>query len=53
MFESLYRSEFLTKEQLNALHLYKYGAIDRSFTTKYILSYYWNWCVQFFPMWMA
>ncbi|GAA5806970.1 hypothetical protein MFLAVUS_000319 [Mucor flavus] len=53
MFESLYRSEFLTQEQLNALHLYKYGAIDRSFTTKYILSYYWNWCVQFFPINMA
>ncbi|KAI9357869.1 CDP-alcohol phosphatidyltransferase-domain-containing protein [Pilaira anomala] len=53
MFESLYRSEFLTKEQLNALHLYKYGAIDRSFITKYVLSHYWNWCVQFFPINMA
>lgn len=53
MFESFYRSEFLTKEQLNALHLYKYGAVDRSFTSRYLLSHYWNWCVQFFPMSMA
>ncbi|KAK4510761.1 uncharacterized protein ATC70_005194 [Mucor velutinosus] len=53
MFESLWRSEFLSKQQLNALHLYKYGAVDRSLISKYCLSYYWNWCVQFFPMSMA
>ncbi|KAG1450034.1 hypothetical protein G6F56_008466 [Rhizopus delemar] len=47
------KSEFLSQDQLNALHSYKYSAIDRSLTTKYILSHYWNWCVQFFPMNMA
>ncbi|CAO3672783.1 unnamed protein product [Rhizopus stolonifer] len=47
------KSEFLNQDQLNALHSYKYSAIDRSLTTKYILSHYWNWCVQFFPMNMA
>ncbi|KAI8877075.1 Choline/ethanolaminephosphotransferase [Backusella circina FSU 941] len=50
---SLFNPEFLSKKQLEALHLYKYGAVDRSFTTKYILRHYWNWCVQFFPMSMA
>ncbi|KAI8328939.1 CDP-alcohol phosphatidyltransferase-domain-containing protein [Choanephora cucurbitarum] len=53
MFESLLGSDFLTKDQLRALDSYKYSAIDRSFTTKYVLSHYWNWCVQFFPMNMA
>ncbi|KAI9248614.1 CDP-alcohol phosphatidyltransferase-domain-containing protein [Sporodiniella umbellata] len=47
------KSEFLSQDQLNALHSYKYSAIDRSLTTKYILSHYWNWCVQFFPINMA
>ncbi|PHZ17726.1 Choline/ethanolaminephosphotransferase [Rhizopus microsporus ATCC 52813] len=49
----LLKSEFLSQKQLEALRLYKYRAIDRSFTTKYILSHYWNWCVQFFPISMA
>ncbi|KAG0786687.1 hypothetical protein G6F57_002733 [Rhizopus arrhizus] len=48
-----WKSEFLSQDQLNALHLYKYSAVDRSFTTKYILSHYWNWCLQFFPINMA
>ncbi|KAG0745098.1 hypothetical protein G6F57_004246 [Rhizopus arrhizus] len=47
------KSEFLSQDQLNALHSYKYSAVDRSFTTKYVLSHYWNWCVQFFPINMA
>ncbi|KAI7906091.1 CDP-alcohol phosphatidyltransferase-domain-containing protein [Cokeromyces recurvatus] len=47
------KAEFLTREQLSALHLYKYRAIDKSFVSRYVLSHYWNWCVQFFPINMA
>ncbi|RCH77944.1 hypothetical protein CU098_001076, partial [Rhizopus stolonifer] len=53
MFKSLLKPEFLDREQLKALDSYKYSAVDRSFTTKYVLSHYWNWCVQFFPISMA
>ncbi|KAI8089769.1 CDP-alcohol phosphatidyltransferase-domain-containing protein [Halteromyces radiatus] len=50
---SLFSPEFLTQEQLENLKLYKYAAIDRSFTTKYILRHYWNAAIELFPMWMA
>lgn len=35
------------------LKLYKYGSIDRSPITKYIMKPYWDWAVTLFPMWMA
>ncbi|KAI8990911.1 hypothetical protein BDF20DRAFT_841466 [Mycotypha africana] len=53
MLDSFFKRDFLTHKQLNALRLYKYKAMDRSFISNYILKHYWNWCVQFFPMSMA
>ncbi|KAI8983801.1 CDP-alcohol phosphatidyltransferase-domain-containing protein [Pilobolus umbonatus] len=53
MYDSIFKEEFLTQEQLAALNLYKYQAVDKSLITKYLLSHYWNWCVQFFPINMA
>ncbi|KAJ1514797.1 hypothetical protein HMI56_007397 [Coelomomyces lativittatus] len=35
------------------LKQYKYVGVDKSFLSKYILNYYWNWVVQWFPLWMA
>lgn len=49
----VFHSKYLTKEALDNLKLYKYGAVDLSPLSKYILQPYWVWCLQFFPMWMA
>ena len=38
---------------LDNLKLYKYGAVDKSPLTKYIMKPYWDWAVTLFPMWMA
>lgn len=49
----LFQSEFLTEEQLNNLKLYKYSAVDKSFTTRLFLRHYWNWSIELFPLWIA
>ncbi|KAI8070516.1 CDP-alcohol phosphatidyltransferase-domain-containing protein [Gongronella butleri] len=50
---SLFTSDFLSQDQLDNLKLYKYAAVDRSFTTKYILRHYWSACIELFPMSIA
>ncbi|KAI9027462.1 CDP-alcohol phosphatidyltransferase-domain-containing protein [Phycomyces nitens] len=50
---SIFSPDFLTNEQLANLKLYKYAAVDLSFTSRYLLVHYWNWAVGFFPMRMA
>jgi ethanolaminephosphotransferase len=50
---SLLAPDFLSQQQLDNLKLYKYAAIDRSFTTKYVLRHYWNAVIELFPLWMA
>ncbi|KAF9972332.1 hypothetical protein BGZ73_004569 [Actinomortierella ambigua] len=49
----LQESEYVSDAGLANLRLYKYGCVDKSPVTKYILSHYWNWAVTLFPMWMA
>jgi ethanolaminephosphotransferase len=44
---------YVTKEALDNLKYYKYGSVDLSPLSYYILQPYWSWCVQFFPLWMA
>ncbi|RUP47626.1 hypothetical protein BC936DRAFT_145516 [Jimgerdemannia flammicorona] len=46
-------STYVSQKALQNLKLYKYASVDRSPTTKYILRYYWDWAVGFFPLWMA
>ncbi|KAF9366224.1 hypothetical protein BGX34_005150 [Mortierella sp. NVP85] len=52
-FGSLQESDYVSEVGLANLRLYKYGCVDKSPVTKYILSHYWNWAVTLFPMWMA
>jgi len=35
------------------LKTYTYSGIDKSFLSRYVLSRYWNWLVQWFPLWFA
>ncbi|KAF9284575.1 hypothetical protein BGZ74_001708 [Mortierella antarctica] len=49
----LHESDYVSDAGLANLRLYKYGCVDKSPVTKYVLSHYWNWAVTLFPMWMA
>ncbi|KCV71128.1 hypothetical protein H696_02079 [Fonticula alba] len=40
-------------EALKGLDSYKYGAVDKSPVTKYVMKPYWDWAATLFPMWMA
>ncbi|KAI3659471.1 hypothetical protein MP638_004533 [Amoeboaphelidium occidentale] len=44
---------YVTEEGLKNLKYYKYGAVDLSPLSKYVLQPYWSYMVQFFPLWMA
>ncbi|KAG2217464.1 hypothetical protein INT45_011900 [Circinella minor] len=44
---------YIPKEALPNLHRYKYGGVDKSLVSRYILSVYWNNLVKIFPVWVA
>ncbi|XP_055375949.1 ethanolaminephosphotransferase 1 isoform X2 [Condylostylus longicornis] len=45
--------KYLTEAHLKGFEKYKYSCIDTSYLSRYIMHPFWNWCVQFFPTWMA
>lgn len=49
----LFGVDYLSKEALSNLKHYKYGAIDKSLITKYIMKPYWDFAVTLFPLWIA
>lgn len=38
---------------LSSLRSYQYRSIDNSPISRHVLSHYWNWAIQWFPLWMA
>ncbi|KAL4703031.1 hypothetical protein ACJJTC_000476 [Scirpophaga incertulas] len=46
-------SQFLTPDKLNGFEKYKYNSIDTSILSNYVMHPFWNWCVQFCPVWVA
>ncbi|XP_063363203.1 ethanolaminephosphotransferase 1 [Cydia amplana] len=44
---------FLSKENLEGFDKYKYNSIDTSVLSNYVMHPFWNWCVQFCPVWVA
>ncbi|KAI9496956.1 CDP-alcohol phosphatidyltransferase-domain-containing protein [Zychaea mexicana] len=44
---------YIPTEALPNLHKYKYGSVDKSLVSRYILSVYWNNLVKIFPLWVA
>ncbi|XP_048480524.1 ethanolaminephosphotransferase 1 [Plutella xylostella] len=44
---------YLSKEQLEGFERYKYNSIDTSVLSNYVMHPFWNWCMQFCPMWVA
>ncbi|XP_073949010.1 ethanolaminephosphotransferase 1-like [Choristoneura fumiferana] len=46
-------ARFLTDEKLEGFDKYKYNSIDTSILSNYVMHPFWNWCVQFCPVWVA
>lgn len=46
-------TEPIPEKNLEGLRKYKYASVDNSLLSKYVLCHYWNWLVQFVPLWMA
>ncbi|CAF3337005.1 unnamed protein product [Rotaria socialis] len=44
---------YLNQGHLKGLNEYKYNAVDTSPVSNYIMQPFWNWCVEFFPRWLA
>ncbi|XP_028162238.1 ethanolaminephosphotransferase 1-like isoform X1 [Ostrinia furnacalis] len=44
---------FLTPDKLAGFEKYKYNSIDTSVLSNYVMHPFWNWCVQFCPVWVA
>ncbi|KAK6049741.1 hypothetical protein COOONC_12754 [Cooperia oncophora] len=43
----------MTKEELSRLAEHKYSAIDTSWLDEFCMKYYWDWVVNFYPLWLA
>ncbi|XGW04233.1 hypothetical protein V3C99_015411, partial [Haemonchus contortus] len=43
----------MTKEELNRLAEHKYSAIDTSWLDELCMKYFWEWVVNFYPLWLA
>ncbi|KAG0795091.1 hypothetical protein G6F57_004432 [Rhizopus arrhizus] len=46
-------SKYIPENSISGLRLYRYGGLDKSFVSRYILNPYWNNLVKLFPLWMA
>ncbi|KAK5980565.1 hypothetical protein GCK32_009884, partial [Trichostrongylus colubriformis] len=43
----------MTKEELSRLAEHKYSAVDTSWLDEICMKYYWEWFVNFYPLWLA
>lgn len=43
----------IPESALPNLHRYKYGGVDKSLTSRYILTPFWNNLVKIVPLWIA
>lgn len=46
-------NKILSNEQLKGFERYKYKSIDTCILSKYVMHPFWDWCVQFCPLWVA
>ncbi|CAK1601175.1 unnamed protein product [Parnassius mnemosyne] len=46
-------AKFLSKDKLEGFERYKYNSVDTSILSNYVMHPFWNWCVQFCPVWVA
>lgn len=43
----------LSENGLKHFKTYKYSSVDKSPISHYVLRHYWNFCVEFLPLWLA
>ncbi|CAH0581193.1 unnamed protein product [Chrysodeixis includens] len=46
-------ARFLSEDKLKGFEKYKYNSVDTSVLSNYVMHPFWNWCVQFCPVWVA
>ncbi|XP_026500648.1 ethanolaminephosphotransferase 1 isoform X1 [Vanessa tameamea] len=46
-------ARYLSRDKLEGFEKYKYNSIDTSVLSNYVMHPFWNWCVQFCPVWVA
>ncbi|QIW96246.1 hypothetical protein AMS68_001764 [Peltaster fructicola] len=44
---------FLSDDALKHFKTYQYSSVDKSPVSYYVLRHYWNFCVEFLPLWLA
>ncbi|ORX62538.1 hypothetical protein DM01DRAFT_1360695 [Hesseltinella vesiculosa] len=44
---------YIPEQSLDNLYKYRYGGVDKSIISRYILAPYWNNLVKIFPLWVA
>ncbi|GAB0099330.1 ethanolaminephosphotransferase 1 [Sergentomyia squamirostris] len=45
--------KYLSDEHLRGFERYKYNSVDTSLLSMYVMHPFWNWCVKYFPRWLA
>lgn len=45
--------ELISEDALIHLKSYKYSSVDKSPFSYYVLRHYWNWFVEYLPLWLA
>ncbi|KAJ8721597.1 hypothetical protein PYW07_002372 [Mythimna separata] len=46
-------ARFLSEDKLKGFEKYKYNSVDTSVLSNYVMHPFWDWCVQFCPVWVA
>ncbi|CAK5131646.1 unnamed protein product [Meloidogyne enterolobii] len=49
---TIFRTKYLSEQQLSGFNKYKYACIDNSPISVYISHPFWNWIVEFYPRWL-
>ncbi|CRL01603.1 CLUMA_CG014202, isoform A [Clunio marinus] len=49
----MWKKNYLSEDELQGFDRYKYNSIDTSWLSKYVMHPFWNWCVEFVPIWVA
>ncbi|XP_055685158.1 ethanolaminephosphotransferase 1 isoform X1 [Lutzomyia longipalpis] len=49
----MFQYKYLSDAHLKGFERYKYSSVDTSLLSVYVMHPFWNWCVKFFPRWLA
>ncbi|XP_059617247.1 ethanolaminephosphotransferase 1 isoform X2 [Phlebotomus argentipes] len=49
----MFHYKYLSDEHLKGFERYKYNSVDTSLLSVHVMHPFWNWCVKYFPRWLA